>query len=321
MDRPRAVAELRAEVARFARRHLAGAQRWCVALSGGPDSLALTAVAADLLPTTALIVDHGLQPDSAAVTDAARGEALRLGCADARVLRVERRHLGRAGSRRAHGPVRRAARRARATLRCYSATPSTTRRRRCCSGWVAARVRVPSRVCGCATRPGTARCWGCGAPRPSPHAPTSACDRGTIRTTATPGTPAAGCAPRCCRCSRTSSPEEWPRRSPAPPRRCRRTTTPSTAQADLALADVTCGAGLDAARLAELPAAIRRRVIRSWLLAGGARGLSDPQIQGVDALVSAWRGQGPVAVPSNSVRQRLIAARRDGMLTLHREPV
>ncbi len=41
-------------------------ERWCVALSGGADSLALTAVAAASKPTTALIVDHRLQPDSAA---------------------------------------------------------------------------------------------------------------------------------------------------------------------------------------------------------------------------------------------------------------
>ena len=63
-------------------------KRWCVALSGGPDSLALTAVAAGVRPTTALIVDHRLQPDSASVAETARQAAVDLGCADARVLRV-----------------------------------------------------------------------------------------------------------------------------------------------------------------------------------------------------------------------------------------
>ena len=53
--------------------------RWCVALSGGPDSLALTAVAATVLPTTALIVDHGLQPDSAAVAATARDAGIVVG--------------------------------------------------------------------------------------------------------------------------------------------------------------------------------------------------------------------------------------------------
>ena len=46
MDRPGAVAPLRTAAERFLKDYLDGAQRWCVGLSGGPDSLALTAVAA-----------------------------------------------------------------------------------------------------------------------------------------------------------------------------------------------------------------------------------------------------------------------------------
>jgi tRNA(Ile)-lysidine synthase len=57
------------------------------------------------------------------------------------------------------------------------------------------------------------------------------------------------------------------------------------------------------------------------LLAGGACGLTDKQIRAVDGLVGAWRGQGGVAVGSSLREQRLIAGRRDGMLTLHHEPV
>ena len=46
--------------------------------------------------------------------------------------------------------------------------------------------------------------------------------------------------------------------------------------------------------LAALPDPVRRRVIRGWLLAGGAIGLTDKQIRGVDALVTAlaWAGRG-----------------------------
>jgi tRNA(Ile)-lysidine synthase len=88
-----------------------------------------------------------------------------------------------------------------------------------------------------------------------------------------------------------------------------------------ALAEMGAGGGLDTARLAVLPEAVRRRVIRGWLLAGGASGLTDKQIRGVDTLVTAWRGQGGVAVGSPLRNQRLIAGRRDGMLTLHTEPV
>jgi tRNA(Ile)-lysidine synthase len=87
------------------------------------------------------------------------------------------------------------------------------------------------------------------------------------------------------------------------------------------LTEVGAGDGLDTGRLAALPEAVRRRVIRGWLLAGGANGLTDKQIRGVDTLVTAWRGQGGVAVGSPLRSQRLIACRRDGMLTLNIEPV
>ena len=89
MDRPGSVATLRKAVADFARTHLPGEDRWCVALSGGADSLALTAVAAAERHTTALIVDHRLQADSGRVAARARQQALDVGCVDAQVLCVE----------------------------------------------------------------------------------------------------------------------------------------------------------------------------------------------------------------------------------------
>ena len=89
MDRPSALAQLRAAVEAFTRTYLVTEDPWCVALSGGPDSLALTAVAAQLRPTTAVIVDHGLQPDSAAVAETARSQALALGCVAAQVVCVQ----------------------------------------------------------------------------------------------------------------------------------------------------------------------------------------------------------------------------------------
>ena len=51
--------------------------------------MALTGVAAALLPTTALIVDHGLQAGSAAIASAAQRQAEELGCVDAQVLCVQ----------------------------------------------------------------------------------------------------------------------------------------------------------------------------------------------------------------------------------------
>jgi tRNA(Ile)-lysidine synthase len=79
--------------------------------------------------------------------------------------------------------------------------------------------------------------------------------------------------------------------------------------------------GLDVRALTALPDPVRRGVIRSWLLGGGAIGLTDKQIRGVDRLVTAWRGQGGVAVGSGLRNQRLFAGRTGGLLTLHREPV
>ncbi|MBI3690926.1 MAG: TilS substrate-binding domain-containing protein, partial [Mycolicibacterium aromaticivorans] len=73
--------------------------------------------------------------------------------------------------------------------------------------------------------------------------------------------------------------------------------------------------------LAGLPTAVRRRVIRGWLLGGGATNLTDKQIRAVDALVTAWHGQGGVAVGSELRQQRLFAARRDGRLMMYTQPV
>ncbi|MFT4088924.1 MAG: ATP-binding protein, partial [Gordonia sp. (in: high G+C Gram-positive bacteria)] len=67
----RAEAALVGAVTAFAGRYLDG-PRVCVALSGGADSLALTAAARRAgLEVTALVVDHGLQDGSAGVADSA----------------------------------------------------------------------------------------------------------------------------------------------------------------------------------------------------------------------------------------------------------
>jgi tRNA(Ile)-lysidine synthase len=88
-----------------------------------------------------------------------------------------------------------------------------------------------------------------------------------------------------------------------------------------AMSTATTAEGLDARVLAALPDPVRRGVIRTWLLAGGAIGLTDRQIRGVDRLITAWRGQGGVAVGSTLRNQRLVAGRSGGLLTMHREPV
>src|SRR5699024_1656810 len=55
-------------------------------------------------------------------------------------------------------------------------------------------------------------------------------------------------------------------------------------------------AELSCAPLAELPAALRRRVIRHWL-AGKTGPLTYSHLSRIDALVTDWAGQGGVSVP------------------------
>jgi tRNA(Ile)-lysidine synthase len=64
--------------------------------------------------------------------------------------------------------------------------------------------------------------------------------------------------------------------------------------------------GLDADRLAKLPTAVRRRVIRLAALCSGAPAgtLAAVHIEAVDALITNWRGQGPLHLPGPVVVRR-----------------
>jgi tRNA(Ile)-lysidine synthase len=72
-------------------------------------------------------------------------------------------------------------------------------------------------------------------------------------------------------------------------------------------------AELDTQQLVNLPPAIRRRVLRSWLLRRGVTELTDAQLRDIDALIGEWRGQGGVLV-----RGGLVAQRAHGRLQLDR---
>ncbi|MEI4273522.1 tRNA lysidine(34) synthetase TilS [Klenkia sp. LSe6-5] len=73
----------------------------------------------------------------------------------------------------------------------------------------------------------------------------------------------------------------------------------------------------DCAATAELPAALRRRVLRRWLLDHGVPDLAAVHLQAVDALVVRWRGQGRVDLPGGAG-----VVRASGRLALqgHRTP-
>jgi tRNA(Ile)-lysidine synthase len=79
------------------------------------------------------------------------------------------------------------------------------------------------------------------------------------------------------------------------------------ALATRALAEAGDGAGaLRVPVLAELPAAIRGRVLHAWARAAGVPGgaLSHRHVEAVDALVTAWHGQGPAHLPGGVVVAR-----------------
>ncbi|MCI2423424.1 tRNA lysidine(34) synthetase TilS [Saccharopolyspora sp. K220] len=61
---------------------------------------------------------------------------------------------------------------------------------------------------------------------------------------------------------------------------------------------------LDAVALREVPAALRRRVLKTWLLARGVPEITDAHLRAADALVADWRGQGGPALPGDFVLRR-----------------
>ncbi|MBW0016823.1 MAG: tRNA lysidine(34) synthetase TilS [Mycobacterium sp.] len=323
MDRQGAVGQLHAAVEAFVKTYRVTAEQWCVALSGGPDSLALTAVAAGLRPTTAMIVDHGLQDGSAEVASNARGQALALGCVEAQVVCVQ---VGNDG-----GPEA-AARAARyAALNAYQGGPvllahtlddqaetvllglgrgsgprSLAGMRPHDPPWCRPLLGVRRAVtlAACAELGLTA--W------QDPHNSDRRFTRARLRHEVLPlleDVLGGGVAEALARTA-TALREDTE-------------LIDGLAAQALPAAQVGSGSGsaLDTAALTVLPDAVRRRVIRGWLLAGGATGLTDKQIRGVDTLVTGWRGQGGVAVGSTLRGQRLIAGRHDGVLTLRHEPI
>lgn len=307
-------------MAAFAEESLPTADGWCVALSGGPDSLALTAIAAKALPTTALIVDHGLQPGSAAVAATAQTQARDLGCVDAQVLCVQVGGDGgpEAAARNARYHALQDARGDLPVLLAHtlddqaetvllglgrgSGPRSIAGMRLYDPPWCRPLLGVRRAVTHAACAELGLNAW------QDPHNSDRRFTRSRLRHEVLPlleEVLGGGVAEALAR-----------------------TATALRADTDLvdsliAQAMTACSTeeGLDTCALTPLPDPVRRGVIRSWLLAGGAIGLTDKQIRGVDALITAWRGQGGVAVGSTLRDQRLFAGRTGALLTLRREPV
>ena len=61
------------------------------------------------------------------------------------------------------------------------------------------------------------------------------------------------------------------------------------------------GGHLEVAAVADLPRAVRTRVLRAWALGVGAASSRAVHIAALDALVTDWHGQGPVDLPGGQV--------------------
>lgn len=319
MDRSGAVAALRRAVAAAGER-IDGAS-WCVALSGGSDSLALTAVAAVLRPTTALIVDHRLQAGSDAVADTARRQALKLGCVGAQVVSVDVGRVGgpEAAARQARYAALETARDSAPVLLGHTLDDQAETVLLGLGRGSGARSIAGMRphdppwhrpLLGVRRDLTRAACDELGlTPWQDPHNADRRFTRVRLRHEVLPlleDVLGGGVAEALARTA-TALRED--------------TETLDALAGDALAATGTEAGGLDTARLSALPDALRRRVIRAWLLVGGACDLTDTQIRAVDRLVTAWRGQGGVAVGSGLRKQRLFAARRAGVLVMHTEPV
>jgi tRNA(Ile)-lysidine synthase len=74
------------------------------------------------------------------------------------------------------------------------------------------------------------------------------------------------------------------------------------------------GGELPVAELAELPRAVRTRVLRAWIHAHAAEPLTAERTAELDALITAWHGQGPIDLPGG-----FEVVRASGRLSLRRK--
>jgi tRNA(Ile)-lysidine synthase len=303
MPDSRAVAEVRRAVRTLLDDVTLHSGQLAVAVSGGADSLALAAATAQLserhgLTPHGLIVDHGLQPGSADVAQRAAKQLYGLGFPRVRVIEVQVRGPG--------GPEA-AARRARyAALRSALPSPdslvllghtrddqaetvllglgrgsgarSIAGMRRLDPPWARPLLGVPRSVTAEA-------CADLGLdPWQDPHNADPGFARVRLRHEVLPlledvlrgGVGAA--------LARTAA-------------QLREDADALDEVAARALDRAREDACLDVAELAGEPPAVRRRVLRRWLLDAGATELTDGHLRSADALIGDWRGQGGVWLP------------------------
>ncbi len=293
---------MRTAVRRFLVAHRTG-DAVAVACSGGADSLALAAATVHCagrlsLAVHGLVVDHQLQLGSGAAAQVAAQELVQLGCVDVRVLQVTVEGPGglEAAARRARYAALRAAAPAGALvllghtlddqaetvllgLGRGSGPRSIAGMRELDPPWGRPLLGVRRAVT-------VAACDALGlSPWADPHNGDPRFRRVRLRTEALPmleDVLAGGVAEALARTARQL-------------------------QEDLDLLDEQAGAllaqaardlaTLDVTVLAQAPAALRRRVLRRWLLGAGIAELTDGHLHAADDLIGRWSGQGAVRLP------------------------
>lgn len=277
-----------------------------VACSGGPDSLALAAGAFRVggrrrLPVAAIVVDHGLQPDSAEVAAAAREKLCQIGYADIAVERVSVDAAAGSGQEAAARAARYGAINVRAgALGAITLLGHTLDDQAETVLLGLARGSGARSLAGMAVRSGgylrpllslrrtttQAACAELGLqPWTDPHNSDHSFSRVRVREVVLP----------------TLERELGPGIAEA----LSRTASLLADDADLLdrLADdVYPGTDtLDCRLLTSHPVAVRRRVLLRWLRERGATDVSSSHLSRVESLVTQWHGQGPVQLPSVEV--------------------
>ena len=292
-----------------------------VACSGGPDSVALAAAAAAERPRVgAVVVDHGLQAGSAGVASRTARWLTEQGLDPVEVATVA---VGSEG-----GPEN-AARVAR-----YAALQDAAERHGAAVVLLGHTLddQAETVLLGLARGSGTRSLAGMPAVRPPFRRPLLGLRRALVRSAVPEGAPV------------VDDPHNDDRRyarvrvrhevlpvlerelGPGVAEALARTASLARDDADLldlqaaeALSSVAADGsdGLDAAALGGLPAALRSRAVRAWLVAGGvpAGSLGADHVDRVVALVTRWTGQGAVALPGG-----VEAARSYGRLHLRPTP-
>ncbi|MDQ4033284.1 MAG: tRNA lysidine(34) synthetase TilS [Actinomycetota bacterium] len=313
-----AISEVRAAVRRFLTAHRT-ADVVAVACSGGADSLALAAATVHCagrlgVAVHGLVVDHGLQRGSGSVAQTA-AQALRgLGCTAVRVLHTTVEGPGgpEAAARRARYAALRAAAPAGSlvllghTLDDQAETVLLGLGRGSGPRSVAGmREFVPPwgrPLLGVRRAVTAAACSALGlVPWVDPHNAEPRFQRVRLRTEVLPlleDVLAGGVASALARTARQLQED-----LDLLDRQAEALLTKALDIAPLDVAGLNAtglnATGLDVTVLVQAPAALRRRVLRRWLLDAGVTELTDAHLRTADDLIGHWAGQGAVRLPGD----------------------